>query len=266
MQQIEEFNDNFGTAILLCGGAGAGKTSLAMRLFPKTYVFVADLNFKSGIDYLKKLKQTGNIVGYDMATPNEEGKIVPSNQRYDRMLRKLNAAIADPNIDCIVIDSATFIEDIIKAKICGAIVDEAIKLEGFGHWGSLVLLWKSLVMQLRQSGKKIIMTAHITKEKDESDNTYKYQIAVDGSIRGKFPAYFSDVWFCEVTENMGTHTWNARTLGNNRQDFLKNTYGLAGLLKQDDLIVAVRKHIGILPPSPTPVTPAPGPANMPSVK
>lgn len=256
MQAIEQFQDNLGTAILLVGGAGAGKTSTAMRLFPGAYVFVADLNFKSGIDYLKKLKETGNVVGFDMATPDENNRIVPSNMRYNRMLTKLTEAVKDPRIDVIVLDSATFIEDIIKAKICNAATDEAIKLEGFTHWGNLVMIWKSLIMQLRQSGKKLIMTAHEKKELDESDKTFKYQIAVDGSIREKFPAYFSDVWRCEVQENLGKHTWKIRTLNNSRQEHLKNTYGFDGLLDADDLI----KQVRALPKSTPIVQPLPAPA------
>lgn len=240
MQPISSFNSNLGTAIALVGGAGAGKTSLGMRLFPKTYVFVADLNFESGKRYLEKLGQLQNIVGFDAAAVDAENKVVPVSARYDRMFKCINAAINDPNVDAIMLDSATFIEDIIKTKICGAQTEAAIKLDGFKQWGDLVLIWKSLIMQLRQSGKKIIMTAHENKEKDESDQIFKYQIAVDGSIRGKFPALFSDVWRCEVTENMGAHTWNLRTLGNVRQEHLKNTYGLPGVLKQDEAVSKIQ--------------------------
>jgi hypothetical protein len=240
MQKISEFKDNLGTAILLTGGAGAGKTTLGMRLFPRTYVFVADLNFKSGLDYCKKIGCLENIVGFDTASPDESGKIVPANSRYQRMLDKIKSAIDSPEVDCIMLDSATFIEDVIKARICNASTDAAIKLSGYDQWGLLILTWKSLVMQMRQSGKKLIMTAHEQKEQDESDSIYKYQIAVDGQIRGKFPILFSDVWRCEVQEQNGTHTWNVRCLGNVRQEYLKNTYGFPGVLKADDLVKQVQ--------------------------
>lgn len=240
MQPIASFNSNLSTAILISGSAGGGKTSLAMRLFPRTYLFVADLNFESGLRYAKKINCLSNIVGFDTANPDENGKPVPASQRYDRMFRLVNAAISDPNIDVIVLDSATFIEDIIKAKICNAASDAAIKLEGFAQWGTLVMTWKGLIMQARQSGKKIILIVHETKEKDESDMIYKYQLAVDGSIRGKLPALFSDVWRCEVAESNGKHTWNVRTLGNIRQDYLKNTYGLPGVLTADELVKQVQ--------------------------
>lgn len=237
MQNISSFNSNLGTAILLVGGAGSGKTSLAMRLFPKSYVYVADLNFKSGIDYITKLGCASNIVGFDTSTPDENGKHVAPVARYARMMSKIPDG--DPAIDCIILDSATFIEDVIKARICNASSEAAIRLEGFKQWGELKLTWKSIIMELRQSGKKLIMTAHENKEKDESDQIFKYQIAVDGSIRGLFPALFSDVWRCEVQEANGKHTWNARCLSNVRQEHLKNTYGFPGLLSQDELVAKV---------------------------
>src|SRR5947207_3059656 len=105
MQPIDKFNDNLGIGILIVGGAGSGKTVLSMRLFPRTYVFVTDPNFKSGIDYLRKQKLTGNIVGFDMAAIDENGKPVPPNQRYDRMMKCLTLAIESKDVDCIVIDS-----------------------------------------------------------------------------------------------------------------------------------------------------------------
>lgn len=236
MQTIDKFNSNLSTAICLVGGAGAGKTSLAMRLYPANYVFVADLNFDSGRRYLQKLGELTKVFGFDTASPDENGAVVPANLRLDRMLKCLNDAIKNPAIDCVVIDSGTFIEDIIKAKICNAATDQQIKLTGFEQWGNLVLYWKSLIMQLRQSGKKSIFTFHENKEKDESDQIFKYQIAVDGSIRGKLPALFSDVWRCEVVETNGVHTWQVRTLGNVRQEHLKNTFSLPATLTQDEVV------------------------------
>lgn len=239
MQPITSFNSNLGTAILLVGGAGAGKSALGCTLFPRTYVNVTDLNFESAKRYLEKLGKLGNLVGFDTPNIDETGKMVPPMKRYDRMFAQLTAAAEDKGVDAIFLDSATFVEDVIKAKICNASSDVAIKLEGYPQWGALLITWKGLVMQLRQTGKKIIMSAHEDKEKDASDQIFKYGIAVDGQIKSKFPAFFSDVWRCEAREPKATggkHEYWVRTLSNVRQEHLKNTYGLPAEILADDLV------------------------------
>jgi hypothetical protein len=240
MQTLDKYNSNLGTAILLTGGAGAGKTVLGCRLFPKTYVFVADPNFASGKRYLEKINEKQNVVGFDTGNVDDQGKPVAANQRYDRMFKLLNEATRDTNVGAIFLDSVSFVEDYIKAKICQAIDDAHIKLQNFDQWGNLILTWKGLIMQLRQSGKRFVASAHERKERDESDGIWKYQIALDGQIRDKFPSLFSDVWRCEVVEANNKYTWSVRTLGNIRQEHLKNNYGFVGVLPQDEVVKQVR--------------------------
>lgn len=260
MQTIDKYNSDLGTAVALVGGAGAGKTSLGLRLFPATYIFVADPNFKSGLDYLRKLNQSTNIIGFDLGNLDDTGKKIPSNLRYDWMLKCLNAAVADKRVQSIFVDSGTFIEDIIKAKICGSPVDAGIKLSGFEQWGQLQLMWKSLIMGLRQEGKKVVFSFHESKERDESDQVYKYKIAVDGQISSKIPAMFSDVLRCEVGEpaTLGAApSWNIRPIQNVRQEHLKNTYGLTKVISQDDFVKLVQSkepsNVPSVIPSTTPL-------------
>lgn len=239
MQTVDQFNPNLGTAILLVGGAGVGKTSLGLRLVKGTYAFVADLNFQSGLDYLKRINQTTNVVGFDTSSPNENGKPVAVAQQYARMLKCLTEATKSDVVKAIFLDSAMFIEDIFKAKICGASTAATVRLKGFDQWGDLQILWRSTILQLRESGKILILSAHENKEQDESDQIYKYQIALDGAIRGKLPALCSDVWRCEIAESMGNHTWNVRMLGNARQEHLKRSSRFASLkpvVTQDELV------------------------------
>src|SRR5436190_11663292 len=240
MQTLDKYNSNLGTAILLTGGAGAGKTVLGCRLFPKTYVFVADPNFASGKRYLEKINETQNIVGFDTGLVDDTGKPIPTNQRYDRMFKLLNEAVTNSGVDTIFLDSVSFIEDYVKAKICQAIDDAHIRLQNFEQWGNLILTWKGLIMQLRQSGKKLVAAAHERKERDESDGIWKYEIALDGQIREKFPSLFSDVWRCEVQEANNKHSWMVRTLGNIRQEHLKNNYSFEGLISQDEIVKRIR--------------------------
>lgn len=241
MLDISEYNSNLGTAILITGGAGTGKTSMGLRLFRNVYCFVADPNFKSGVKYLEQLKLSGNIVGFNYAHIGEDKKELSVALRYAHMLKCLNDAEASPKVETIFLDSATFVEDIIKARICLAKDEGSIKLEGFAQWGQLMLYWKQLIMGLRTSGKKIIMSAHENKEQDESDKVYKYQIAVDGQIRSKFPAIFSDVIRCEINEpQINQPRRQVRPLGNTRFEYLKNTYGLNAVLDADEFVKIVQ--------------------------
>lgn len=244
MQPIESYNNNLGTAILLVGPAGAGKTSLGLSLFPKTYALVGDLNFKSGLDHLRRRNLLANVVGFDMIQVDETGKTVPIMQRYDRMFACLTKESKNPEVDALFLDSAMFFEDVIKAKICGAANEMAIKLTGYDQWGLLALTWKSLIMQCRQSGKKLIMAAHEEKQKDASDQIFKYNIAIDGQMAGKFPALFSDVLRCVVKDPIGPGqkpTWIVQPVSNVRQEHLKNSMALDSELLQDDLVKKVRE-------------------------
>lgn len=240
MQPIASFNSNLGTAILLIGPPGGGKTVLGCRLFPSTYVYVADLNFESGKRYLEKIGETSNVIGLDIAGVDETGKRIPPNQRYDRMWKCLNEAVANKDVGCIFIDSVTLVEDIIKAKICGATQEVNIKLDGFPAWGSYLITWKGLITQLRESGKKLIMSAHEEFEMDKLAGFARYGVMVDGKIKGKFGGLFSDVWRCEVQENLGKHNWMVRTLGNASHELKSNFPNLPGILPADEVVKLVR--------------------------
>lgn len=247
MQKISDFRDNLGVAIGLVGGAGAGKSSLGCTLFPRTYAFIADLNFKSAKDYLTRINKLSNLVGFDTATPDEKGAPVPMMKRYERMFTCLDVAMKAPEVDAIFLDSGTFVEDIIKAKICSAPNEASIRLSGYEQWDLLRLTWKSVIMQLRQSGKKLIMAMHEEKEKDASDQIFKYKIMLDGKTAGQLPMMMSDIWRCYVKEPAtatGKHEWRVQTLSNLRQEHLKNSMSLDADMLQDDL---VKKIQGLYP-------------------
>lgn len=240
MQNIKEFNENYGTAIGLVGPAGSGKTVLGMRLFPKTYVIVADLNFQSGLRYLNKINETSKIVGFDTINIDEKGTKIPPNQRYDRFWRCLNDAVAKPEVDAVFVDGATQITQFVIAKIVGAVTEEQIQISGgkesWQKWGTVGVTWRGLVSQMRVTGKKFILAIHEAKNQDESDQIWKHELLIPGQTKDLLPNLMSDVWRTEVQEAGGKHTWMVRTLPNIRMEHLKNTYGLPALLTQDELV------------------------------
>lgn len=244
MQPLTSYNDNLGTAILLLGPPGGGKTVLGMRLFPKTYVLVADPNFASGVRYLTKINELANVVGFDTITVDEKGAKLPVVEWYPRMLKLLDAAEKDPAVGCIFMDNATYISDYIIAKIAMCSDPMHIRMpsgkDTFDKWANYLVTWRGIVMQLRASGKRLIMSAHEDKEKDESDGIFKYKISLPGQIAGKLPNMFSDVWRCECEETNNTWRYRVRLLGNIRHE-LKNNFGWTeGVLDSDEVVRRIR--------------------------
>lgn len=245
MQNISTFNSNLGTAIGLVGPAGSGKTVLGMRLFPKTYVIVGDLNFQSGKRYLEKIGGLENIVGFDTIDVDETGKKIAPLNRYDRFWKCLNAAASDPSVDAIFVDGATQVTQYIIAKIVMAQTEEQIQISGgkdsWPKWGTVGVTWRGLIAQIRTTGKKFILAIHESKNQDQSDQIWKHELLIPGQTKDLLPNLMSDVWRTEVREVGMKHEWMLRTLPNIRMEFLKNTYGMPGLLSQDEAIRMVRE-------------------------
>lgn len=249
MQSLSLFNDSLGTAILLLGPPGGGKTVLGCRLYPKTYVFIADLNFSSAVRYLNKINESSNIVGFDTAATDETGKKLGPQEWYPRMFKCLNDATKNPEISTIFVDSATFVSDYIIAKLTLASDPMNIRMpagkDSFDKWSQYMATWRGLILELRASGKRLIMSAHESKGKDESDSIYKYTIALPGQISEKLPNMFSDVWRCEVEESGTGVRYKTRLLGNIRHE-LKNNFGWSEIaLDSDEVVKRVRATLEV---------------------
>lgn len=248
MPTIDKFNDNYGTAIAIVGPAGSGKTVLGMRLYPKTWVIVGDLNFKSGLDYTKKINEIKNVVGYDTISVDDEGKRVPPNQRYDRFWKLFNAAAENPAVDAIFVDGATDVTQWIIGKIMNATKDSDVIIpaakDSWGKWGIVGVTWRGLVAQVRTSGKKFLLAVHEQKNQDESDSIWKHELLIPGQTKDMLPNLMSDVWRTEVKEEGQKHLWNVRLLPNIRMDFLKSPSvpksPTESVLLQDEVVNRVR--------------------------
>lgn len=246
MQQISAFNDNLGTAIGLLGPAGSGKTVLGMRLFPRTYVLVLDLNFSSGKRYLESINKLDNIVGFDTVTIDETGKPIPPNLWYNRFFALINAASKDPSVDAIFVDGATQISECIIAKIMQSTTPETIQIvggkESFQKWGTVQVTWKGLVTQLRATGKKFVLAIHESKNQDESDQIWKTELLIPGSTKDTLPNLMSDMWRTEVHKEGPNHVWKVRTLPEPYKiEMLKNTFGLPALMTADELVKKIQE-------------------------
>lgn len=245
MQPISSFNSNLGTAIGIVGPAGSGKTVLGMRLFPKTYVIVGDLNFQSGKRYLEKINALTNIVGFDTLAVDEKGEKVKPFLRYDRFFKCLSTAAEDPNVDAIFVDGATQITEIIIAKIVSAQREEDIQIAGgkdsWPKWGTVGVTWRGLISQIRTTGKKFVLAIHEQKNKDESDQIWKHELLIPGQTKDMLPNLMSDIWRTEVHKEGQNHKWMVRMLPEPfKIEFLKNNYGLPMLLPADEVVSRIQ--------------------------
>ena len=187
MPTIDKFNDNFGTAIGIIGPAGSGKTVLGMRLYPKTWVIVGDLNFKSGLDYLRPKNELSGIVGYNTISVDDEGKRVPVNQRYDRFWKCMTEATENPGVDAIFVDGATQVTEWVIAKIMNAQKESDVIIpaskDSYAKWGQVGITWRGMVNQIRTSGKKFVLAIHESKNQDESDKIWKHELLIPGQTK-----------------------------------------------------------------------------------
>ncbi len=206
--------------LLLQGSPGSGKTTLGCQ-FPGAYVADCDLNLAGPLRFLQ---QTGRTlpVGYDTIDRDENGKEVPLNGRYIRLMQCLTSAANDPAVQTLVVDSATKVSDYIMADV----LREQNKSEmSIQLWGFYLRKWMGFISQLSVLRKNFVLIAHERVEKDEVDQSLKYFIMLPGQIGNIIGSLFTDVWRCEVAENMGKYSWLIRTMPSYRF-ILKNSLGL----------------------------------------
>jgi len=243
MQALADYNSNLGRAVLLIGPPGGGKSVLGCRLFPATYVLVADLNFESPKNYLAKINETANVVGFDTTDIDDKGVPVPLAQRYARIIRCLDEAEKNPAVGTIFIDSATFLADSIMAKLTGAASIDTIKWDK-DKAGDYLRTWRSMIHQLRLSGKRLVMSAHEKIAKGEMDSILFYQLNLWGGLRDTLPNMMSDVWRCEVhapAQLNGKPEYKVRVVGDARNK-LKNNFGWdTAVMPSDEIVKQTQK-------------------------
>lgn len=243
MQPPSSFNSNLGRAILLLGPPGGGKSVLGCRLFPKTYVYLTDLNFESAKTQLTKMNEFQNLVGIDIAGVDEKGVPRPLQQRYPHVIKSLDEAEKSPEVETIFIDSATFLAPIFMAKLTMATTIDTIKWDK-ERAGDYLRIWQSLIDQLRTSGKRLIIAAHERIAEDRMEGKILYnQINLWGGLRDNIANMMSDVWRCEVhasTVLNGKSEYKVRVIGDIRNKLKNNFSWEEALLPQDEVVKRVR--------------------------
>jgi hypothetical protein len=207
-------------AIILIGDPGVRKTTLALH-FPSPYFFDCDGNLSAPVEH------TGiRSFGFDSSTETDDGTFVPALLRYQHCIRCLNAAVKDPSIETIIVDSLTTFSDIIlsevmrqehggthtlagylkkdeEARAKDVKLTDAINSKGMRiqDWGKFLFLLKGFVLQMRTCGKTFVFISHNNYEKDEVDGRFKQFINVPGQSKTTMSGLFTDCWhvFMSIT-------------------------------------------------------------------
>lgn len=216
--------------LLLQGPPGSGKSDLCMQL-PGVYFVDFDVNLGGPLRRLSE-KNGGapppNIIGYDTVDRvTETGVAVPVTDRYIRLEKLLLDAQANPQVQTIVLDSATMMVDVLVAE---TLRKQNKSMMDKQMWGFFFTYSKYLMSTLTSMRKHIVVTAHekINKNPDGSV-AYPIKVAWPGQFGQIIGAFFTNVWRTEVAEGFvngrTAHTFKVRTMPSFNFE-LKNTLGL----------------------------------------
>lgn len=224
MQPISSAVSDSHLRLLLQGDPKSGKSTMAAQ-FPNAYFIDVDLNLGGP---LRRMKELGMKlpVGFDVLDKDEKGQTIEMPQRYQRFTKLMGEASMNPDISTIVIDSATTFIDVLSAetrRLQPAIKDERQFFGFFFNYG------KAFMDLLKKARKHIILICHEKLEKNPDGTVLlPYRIAWPGQLGTILPAFFTDVWRCEVVEIPGvvkTYRWLVKTTPN-YQYKLGNSLGL----------------------------------------
>lgn len=200
--------------VILQGPPKSGKTVLACQ-FPRVHVIDLDVNLGGTLRYLR----AHNLplpVSFDSIDRDDDGKEVPMTNRFERVDQCLDRASKNPDIDTIVLDSATMFADIVIAQV---LKTQNVKKMSKQEWGFFFTLGKEVMFNIVQMRKHIVLTAHEKINKDPNGAVvFPYEINWPGQMGMIMGAFFTDIWRCEVQEVplglKSEYKWNVRTMPN----------------------------------------------------
>lgn len=228
MQSIDTYEKVSFMRALIQGPPGSGKTTLACN-FPKVYFIDLDVNLGGPMRYQRN-HQLPLPVGYDRVDVDELGFPVPEELQWDRLDKLLKAAQTNPEIETIVIDSATKLADMLFRQTERK--NSAVK-DGRQIFMFFLNESKKLIALLTQMQKNLILLAHEKVEKDEMTGVTQYRLAWPGQLGDYMGAFFTNVWRTEVT-SVGfppKPEFNVRTFQDPQHYGLKNDLELPTLFK-----------------------------------
>lgn len=204
MKSSDSYSLQQSLAVLLVGDPKSGKTGIAAA-FPDPYFLDVDNNLASAVRVMQ-----GKKFWYDTLVQTVKEK----HEIYKKGLDCLKEAKNAPEIKTIVLDSIS----VYVAYICEWIVNEHVRMGDrdkngkvidaltLPDYGKLLTILRSIIFDLRSSGKYVVVTSHQSSSKDELTGAVKYALDIPGSAKDTLGGCFTDVWAASATPMPGNKT------------------------------------------------------------
>lgn len=235
MQPISSYSTTDGfIRLLLQGAPGSGKSTLSL-LFPGVYVIDIDVNLAGPIRYHTKRNHPLPI-GYDRLDLDDKGNPVPLAQRFTRLSNCLLEAQKNPEVQTIVIQSATGLSELMMeyTKIAQPACKDGRQLFGFFY-----TYCRALINTLTQMRKHVILEAHEKIEQDAMTQVTQYRLSWPGQLGDHMGGFFTNVWRTEVTRSgvPPKYSFQVRTMQDAQCYGLKNDFELPPTFEFDWKII-----------------------------
>lgn len=195
MTPIDKYTENEKKRLLLQGCPGSGKTTLVCG-FPKAYVVDIDVNLGGALRYRTNHGQM-LPVGYDRIDIGPDGRKLDSASAFAKLDRCLVEAQMNPEVETIVIDSATGLADLMFKEVVRK--NPSVK-DGRQHYGFFLTDSRNLIATLTAMQKHVVLTAHERVEDDAMTQIKSFRVMWPGQLGDYLGAFFTNVWRCEVTQ------------------------------------------------------------------
>lgn len=179
---------------IFIGPAGGGKTTTAC-LFPRPYVIDLDRNLAGPFRYLEeKENKAYQGILYDSVAVDDNANEVNIKLQNQRFTKLLSDAYRNPDIDTVIIDSATALGHLLAYQTATLCKLQPTDKWEFEQWRIYLGLWTNLITQIRDRTKTTIITAHEELKEIELEKTVRYTIMIQGSAKTTVPALVTDMW------------------------------------------------------------------------
>lgn len=236
MPTIDKYTSESFIRLLLQGESGAGKTTTSLQ-FPGVWIIDCDLNLRGPLQWLRENNRPLPI-GYDTIDRDDDGKVIPENMRWQRILNclsELGKKAAIIKLETIVFDSMSKMNDYNKAHVLRM---NPTKSGGFEmtSWGFFYANWVQLVGLVTSAKVNCVFNGHDKIEKDELDGSTKIMLNMQGQFQAVAGSLFTDVWHAEVKNSGGltpVYSRVVRTISDYKHAGLKNSFGLPPVFEFD---------------------------------